>query len=328
MDFLTNPFIVVLMFLYNLLFQNIILAIVVFTVLTRVITYPLTARQMQSTSKMQAVAPRLKELQAKYKGDREKLSQAQMQLYKENGVNPLGGCLPLLVQMPILFGLYGAITHTLAGNPLQMLELANRVQPFGFLAAMLPVQNQFLWLNLGLPDPTPVLPILVIASTWAQTKVMTPPPTDPNDPSAAISRNMAIMMPLMIGLLSVQFASGLSIYWVISNVVGMGQYWLVRRNQKPVLLPAVATSSSSAALVEPKRKATPQLSSGSPTNGKAANGKSFQTSSPTSSRLGAKPGYKTVTNGNSGKSASPNVKNTVRSKATVSKAAGKPKAGK
>lgn len=307
MDFLTNPFIVALLFLYNLLGQNIILAIIIFTVLTRVITYPLTAQQMKSTAKMQGLQPRLKELQAKHKGDREKMSQAQMELYKTYGVNPLGGCLPLVVQMPILFGLYGAITHALAANPLQMLDLAGRIQGFGFLASTLPVQNQFLWLNLGLPDPTPILPILVIASTYFQSKVMTPPPSgDPNDPSAAISRNMTIMMPLMIGLLSVQFASGLSIYWVISNFVGMGQYALVKRFQKTQpLVPVISSAAGTVSAVsagDTKRKAIPATASATRhlSNG-SSNGK-------LSSKANGKP--------------------STMSKATVSKAAGKPKTSK
>jgi YidC/Oxa1 family membrane protein insertase len=225
MDFLTNPFTTALLFLYQFLGQNIVLSIVVFTVLTRVLTYPLSYQQIKSSKAMQELQPKLKQLQEKHKGDREKLAQEQMRLYREHGVNPLAGCLPLLIQLPILFGLYGAINASLASTPLQILDLQHRLL-VPDLARLVPLQNQFLWLNLALPDPTFILPILVVATTWLQSKLMTPTPAnaDPKDPSAAMSRNMTIMMPLMIGMFSLSFASGLSIYWVVSNIVGIAQY--------------------------------------------------------------------------------------------------------
>jgi YidC/Oxa1 family membrane protein insertase len=224
-DILTNPFIAVLVFLYQLLAQNFVLAIIVFTILVQLVTYPLTRAQLQSTKKMQELQPRLKKLQEKYKGDREKLAQAQMELYRQYGVNPAAGCLPLIIQMPVLIGLYSAISHTLASTPLQVLDLHHRLIPS--LATRFPLDNQFLWLNLGLPDTTPILPLLVVATTWLRTKLTTPTPTDPKDPMAATSRTMLVMMPLMIGLFSVNFASGLSIYWIASNVVGVVQYVLM-----------------------------------------------------------------------------------------------------
>ncbi len=228
MDFLTNPFIVVLLFLYRLLGENLVIAIIGFTIITRMATYPLTVSQMRSTKEMQKLQPLLKVLREKYKGDREKLAQAQMELYREHKINPFAGCLPLLIQMPILFGLYGAIYAMLAATPLQLLDVQTRLLVPG-LSDMIPLNNQFLWLNLGLPDPFFILPALVVASTWLQSKLMTPTPTDPKDPSYAVSRQMTIMMPLMVGLFSLQFASGLSIYWVVSNVVGIAQYAMMGR---------------------------------------------------------------------------------------------------
>lgn len=223
MDFLTNPFIVILMWLYQVFGQSLVLAIIVFTILTRVVTYPLTAAQLKSSKKMQEVAPRLAELKEKYGKDREKMAQAQMQLYREAGVNPLGGCLPLLIQFPVLIGLYGAIYAGLAQTPLQFVDLSHRLLIPG-LSDMLPLQSTFLWMNLGQPDTTMILPILTVVTTWLQMKLTVPPAADPKDPSAAMSRNMTTIMPLMIGLFSLSFASGLSIYWIISNVVGIVQY--------------------------------------------------------------------------------------------------------
>ena len=103
------------------------LTIIVFTVLTRVLTFPLTQQQIKSSRGMQEIQPQMKKLQEKYKNDREKLASEQMRLYKEHGVNPLMGCLPLLVQMPILLGLYGAISRSLAATPLQLLDLSHRI---------------------------------------------------------------------------------------------------------------------------------------------------------------------------------------------------------
>jgi YidC/Oxa1 family membrane protein insertase len=229
MDFLTNPFIVVMVYLYQFLGQNYVLALIVFTIVIQAVTFPLTRASLQSSKKMQELQPRLNKLKEKYPNDREKQMQAQMALYKKYGINPTAGCLPLIIQMPILFGLYGAISHTLTGTPLQVLDLHNRLSLVPSLTSLFPLHNQFLWLNLGLPDTTIVLPILVVATTWLRTKLTTPTPADPKDPSAAMSRQMLIMMPLMTGWFSLSFASGLSIYWVVSNIVGVAQYALMGR---------------------------------------------------------------------------------------------------
>ena len=106
-DLILNPFITLLTLLYSILGQNVVLAIVVFTILIRVAILPLTAQQQRSSKRMQELQPELKKLQEKHKNDREKLAQEQMALYKEHGVNPFGGCLPLLIQFPILIGVSG-----------------------------------------------------------------------------------------------------------------------------------------------------------------------------------------------------------------------------
>ena len=108
-DIILNPFVTMLTWLYALLNQDIVLAIIVLTVIIRFLTYPLLAKQQESQRKMQQVQPQLKKLQEKFKNDKEKLSQAQMKLYRENKVNPVGGCFPLVIQFPILIGLYQAI---------------------------------------------------------------------------------------------------------------------------------------------------------------------------------------------------------------------------
>jgi YidC/Oxa1 family membrane protein insertase len=154
-----------------------------------------------------------------------------MKMYKEAGVNPFGSCLPMLVQFPVLIGLYQAINLAMAASPIQLLDLSRHIYPFiaelPFLtnpASHIPLQNEFLWLNLGLPDPIHVLPLLVVVTTWLQSKVMQPATPMDNQQAAAMSQQMTLMMPLMIGWMSLQFPSGLSIYWVIGNVVSIVQY--------------------------------------------------------------------------------------------------------
>ena len=225
-DLILNPFITLLVFLYQLLGQNIVLAIIAFTVLIRLVTHPLTMQQQRSTKAMQEVQPKLKKIQEKYKGDREKLAQAQMDLYREHGINPMGGCLPLVIQFPILIGLYQAIIQVLGATPLQLIDLSGRIMLPG-LDQLIPLQNHFLWLNLVQPDPYYVLPILVLVTTWLQQRLLMPPSTGDGGQAAAMTRSMSTVMPIMFFFFSLSFASGLSIYFVVSNLIGIVQYSLI-----------------------------------------------------------------------------------------------------
>ncbi len=223
-DFILNPFITVLMLLYQVLGQNTVLAIIAFTILIRLLTHPLTIQQQRSMKAQQEIAPKLKKLQEKYKGEREKLAQAQMDLYREHGISPWGGCLPLLIQFPILIGLYQAIIQVLGATPLQLLDLSGRILLPG-LDPLIPLQNRFLWMNLVQPDPYYVLPILVLITTWLQQRLLTPPSTgDDGGQAAAMTRSMTTIMPIMFFFFSLSFASGLSIYFVVSNLIGIVQY--------------------------------------------------------------------------------------------------------
>lgn len=229
LDIIVNPFITILLFLYNLLGSNVVLAIVVFTILVRIATYPLTMKQQRSAKAMQQVQPELKRLQEKYKNDREKMAQAQWELYREYGVNPLASCLPLVIQLPIMLALYRAIIATLAATPSQLLDLSGRLW-VPELSHIVPMQNRFLWLNLAVPDPMYILPILVLITTWLQQKLLTPATASSAsgdksaDQAAQVSRQMMMIMPLMFGFFSLSFASGLSIYFIASNIIGIAQY--------------------------------------------------------------------------------------------------------
>jgi YidC/Oxa1 family membrane protein insertase len=240
-DLILNPFITLLTLLYSILGENIILSIVLFTVLVRVAILPLTAQQQRSSKAMQALQPELKKLQEKHKNDREKLAQEQMALYKEHGVNPFGGCLPLLIQFPILIGLYQAIIHTLAATPFQLLDLSGRFLLPG-LDHLVPLNNMWLSMDLSQPptnNPTwaLALPVLVLVTTWAQSKLTVPataPKTDgdgPPDQMAGMTRSMTTIMPLMFGFFSLQFSVGLSVYFVVSNLIGIVQYSLMGQSK-------------------------------------------------------------------------------------------------
>lgn len=232
LDIIVNPFITILLFLYQILGGNVVLAIVIFTILVRLATYPLTIKQQRSAKAMQELQPELKKLQEKYKNDRERLAQEQWELYRKHGVNPLAGCLPLLIQLPIMLGLYRAIVATLAATPTQLLDLANRLW-VPALSSYVPLANKFLWLNLAVPDPLYVLPVLVVVTTWLQQKLMMPAAPSGSsgnrqaDQTAQITRQMMLIMPLMFGFFSLSFASGLSIYFIASNLIGIGQYALM-----------------------------------------------------------------------------------------------------
>lgn len=238
-DFIINPFVTTLTFLYSILGNNVVLAIVIFTVLVRLITYPLTIQQQRSSKAMQQLQPELKKLQEKHKGDREKLSQEQMALYRQYGINPFGGCLPLFVQLPIMLGLYQAIIFALAATPYQLLELSGRLMIPG-LGNLVPLQNTFLGLNLTQP-PNPAnvisfaLPVLVVVTTWLQFKMTMPPPAPPSgdgkpNQGAAMTQSMSTIMPIMYGFFALQFSVGLSIYFIVSNIIGIIQYAMMGKS--------------------------------------------------------------------------------------------------
>ena len=230
-DFLVlNPMVNLLLFFYKLFGQQTIIAIAVLTVLVRSIILPLTIKQQQSAQRMQELQPELQKLQKKYAKDKEKLAQEQMKFYQEAGMNPLGGCLPLLVQFPIMIGLYQGIIRALAVTPLDLLRLSQNVGTvftvsIPGLASLIPLQSTFLWLDLGQPDGTMILAVLVGGSMWVQQKMTTAPSPDPKQQQT--NQMMLMMMPMMFGLFTLMFPSGLPLFWLVSNLIGIAtQYWV------------------------------------------------------------------------------------------------------
>lgn len=220
---LINPLTNALMILYGLLGNSYVLAIIVLTLIIRLITLPLTLKQQISSYKMQAMQPQMKALQEKYKNDPQTL-QAEM---RKLGFNPLSGCLPLLIQFPILIGLYQAITRTLATTPLSLLELGSYVYSFlPNISKLVPINSTFFIWDLSQPDPYFIIPVVVVVTTYFSNKLMTPPSTDPT--MKQTNQMMQLMMPLMFGFFMLSTPVGLGIYWIVSNMVGVLQYYLTK----------------------------------------------------------------------------------------------------
>ncbi len=202
------------------------LAIILFTVLIRAVTWPLNAAQVKGAQAMQELQTDKEwlEIQKKYAKDREKLAQEQMRIYKERGINPFASCLPTLIQLPILIGLYQSVTRSLAATPFDMLKLARTVYSFQNIENIIPLNSKFLWMNLGQPEPYYVLVVVVAATTYLQSKLTMPANADPNDQSAMMSKQMSLMMPLMLGWFALTLPSGISVYFITSNILGIVQY--------------------------------------------------------------------------------------------------------
>ncbi|MBF8268094.1 MAG: hypothetical protein HW388_1602 [Dehalococcoidia bacterium] len=221
-----GPMINSLVLLYSLLFNNFGLSILVFTVIIRVITLPLTLRQIRMTKGMSDLQPQLKEIQQKYANDQQRKSQETMRLYKEQGVNPLGCLGPMFIQMPIWIGLYQAVIQTLPANPESLAGLSQKLYSWlPLVNQAVPLGSQFLWLDLALPDKTPVFPVLVGVSMWAVQKMTMLPSADARQ--AQTNQMMLWMMPMMLTFFSFSLPSGLSLYWVASNLIQMAiQYFI------------------------------------------------------------------------------------------------------
>jgi len=236
---IVDPMTNILLSIYAVL-GNFGIAIILFTILIRVATSPLMAKQIKSSQKMQEInkSKEWLEIQTKYKGDREKLSAEQMKLYQSLGYNPMGGCLPTLIQFPVIIGLYQSITHAMAASPMQLLPLTNSIYPFlsetfarMHITFLIPIDQYFLGMNLGQPYWTPLLntgieiPILAIIvglTTYVQSKLTVMPSADPQ--SSQMNSMMTLYMPIFLGYITMNYASGLAIYFITTNLVGIGQY--------------------------------------------------------------------------------------------------------
>jgi YidC/Oxa1 family membrane protein insertase len=173
------------------------LSILIVTIVIRFIILPLTLKQYRSSKKMQDLQPEMKKIKEKYKDDAKKQQEETMKIFQANGVNPLAGCFPILVQMPILIALYQAILHN------QKIH-----------------EHTFLWLNLGKADPYYILPLIAAATTFVQQKFMS---TQMN----AQMQSLMFIFPVLIFVMSMNFAAALPLYWVYSNIFTIVQSYFI-----------------------------------------------------------------------------------------------------
>lgn len=220
-QFIFQPMINALLWLYSSLGHNFGLSIVVFTLLVRVITLPFTLQQLRSAKASQDMQPKLAELQKKHKGDKDKLAQEQMKLYKEAGINPLGCVVPMLIQFPVWIGLYQSIMTVVPDSPLQLLNLARHI--YLTFSHLLPLNAVLFGINLA--RPFPALAVLVVATQWVLQKMMTPVASTPQQ--AAQNQSMELTMPLVFGLITLNLASGLGLYFLTTNIASMVQQYFV-----------------------------------------------------------------------------------------------------
>ncbi len=242
-------------------------AIILFTVIVKIVTLPLTLKQLQSTKAQQQLQPKMREIQEKYGKDRQKLAEEQMKLYKEAGVNPMGGCLPLIIQLPILWGLYQALYI-----------LANPSLDGGLNGA------RWLWIpDLSFPSLTVgtswigeafqtqdwakliiyfSLPVLMLLTQMLVQKMAQPAKVagQQQDPQARMMNQMMFFMPIMFAWITLGLPSGLTLYWTVSNVLAVIQQYFVTgwggladwlpflaKGQQPALAGASAGSGSRSA---------------------------------------------------------------------------------
>jgi YidC/Oxa1 family membrane protein insertase len=221
---LETPLINIMLLLSALTFGSYGLAILLFTVISRALLFPLTLRTLRSARAMQEIQPRMKELQKKY-SDPKRRSQETMKLYKEAGVNPLGCLGPQLIQFPIFIALYQVIRLTLATTPESVVGLSDRLYDIGLIQSAIPLSTSFLWFDLQNQGGYS-LAILVGASMWLQQRIsMSRNAATQTDQQQSMNKMMLWMMPVMFGWFVTTVPTGLGIYWGFSTAIGILLQW-------------------------------------------------------------------------------------------------------
>jgi len=212
-DFLARPALWLLKFLYHYT-GNYGIAIILITVLQKIAFHPLTHKSMKSMQAMQAIQPKVQALQERYKNNPQKKQEETMALYRKHGVNPMGGCLPMLAQIPIFIALYNALSSSVEMWQAHFLWIRDLTQPDSLFSAEV-------WGGYVLSAN--VLALLMGVSMWFQQK-MSPTTGDPRQ-----AQMMLWMMPIIFTFMFWSFPSGLVLYWLVNNVLQIGQQWLINR---------------------------------------------------------------------------------------------------
>ncbi|MGG6312962.1 YidC/Oxa1 family membrane protein insertase [Paenibacillus macerans] len=215
------------------------LAILIMVLIVRTLILPLTLKQVKSSKAMQAIQPELQKIKEQYKDNPEKQQQETMKLFQENKVNPMAGCFPLIIQMPVFIALYNSIYYNSAIR-----------------------EHSFLWLQLGEPDKFFILPAIAAITTFIQTKMMSS-----MNPSG-MQGPMAFMMwvyPILIFVMAYNFAAALPLYWIFSNLYTIAQNFFIYRKKEPAV--AMATAGVPAGSSSSKKRGGSNLKAGHPGKG-------------------------------------------------------------
>jgi YidC/Oxa1 family membrane protein insertase len=222
-------------------------AIIVLTILIRLLLYPLAAKALRSQRAIQKYQPQLSELRAKHKGDPQALNKAMMEFYKKHEINPLASCLPTLIQLPFLIALF----FVFKDNPSQHLGLL-----YSFVSDPGPIDSDFLWFSLFGRDPTFALPVLAAALQFLQAKMLLPKHIDKNDPTQTIARQLVYLMPALTFFFALTLPAALPLYWIVSTLFSIIQQRLIMGRETHILeaAPVSRVSSASAQKAAPETK--------------------------------------------------------------------------
>ncbi|MQA00330.1 MAG: membrane protein insertase YidC [Dehalococcoidia bacterium] len=223
--FLETPLINIMVVLSVITFGSYGLAILLFTLISRAILFPLTLRTLHSMRRVQELQPQLEEIKKKYSDPRRR-SEETMKLYRESGVNPLGCLGPQLIQFPVFIALYQVIRITLASTPESLVELSGRLYDVDFIQNAIPLSTTFLFIDLE-ANGSPLLVAIVFASMWLQQRIQTNRSTAVQNPQQQqMQQMMQWMMPALFAWIVITVPAGLGLYWGASTIIGIILHWI------------------------------------------------------------------------------------------------------
>lgn len=224
-DAIYRPLLNLLVFFYNIIpGHDVGIVIIIVTVVIRLVLAPSFHKSLKSQKAMSDLQPKLNEMRERLKGDKEGQAKAMMEIYKEHKINPLGSCLPLLIQLPILIGLYQVFNKALGGHELLGL--------YSFIKNPVNISPYFLHL-IDLSKPSWVFGVIAGLAQFWQSKLMMPKNTTGQDMTAkAMSMQTTYILPLVSVFISLKLPAGLPLYWIITTLFAVGQQYYIIRKQK------------------------------------------------------------------------------------------------
>ncbi len=222
--FLETPLINVMVALTSLAGGSYGLAILIFTVIIRVLLFPLTMRMLKSMRGLQEIGPQMQEIQKKYK-DPKRRNEEVMKLYREAGINPLGCIGPQLIQIPIFIALFQVIRITLGNTPERVLDLSGRLYNVDFIQSAVPMSRSFLWMDLGANGDV-VLAFIVFAAMWLQQRISINRAAATGDQQRQMNQMMLWMMPVVFAWFVIVTPAGVGLYWAASTLIGLILHWV------------------------------------------------------------------------------------------------------